>query len=229
VFGKLRDALDRALSGLESRMDADPGEEIARLLAEMRDELIEAKARLPELEKQIRTLEAARAEEEKSAEDSARRARQAMAIDDRETVEVALRFEARHRARSGVLKQKIEAAEAELALQRQTVTEMTAQLKEAIARRESLRVRARRARGAERVRGAGYSSVDEFERLAEEIERGGDVDSALREVDQELESGGEDRGASGTAGEPLDREELAELQLRELKRRMAEGKEGSEK
>lgn len=224
MFRKLREALDAALSALESR-SGDPREDITNLLAAMREELIEAKARLPELEENLNALRASREREFQSAEDCARRARQALAIDDQETVEVALRHEARHRTRVDLYDRKIEAAEAELAVQRQTVTDMTAQLKESLAQRESLEVRARRARSTEQLRGSRHSSADRFDRLAEEIEQEDDLLRAQREVEEELGSPG---GRDARREEAIDPEQLAEWQLRELKRRMADegGREG---
>lgn len=217
MFRKLRQALDAALSALESRAGGTGGD-IDRLLAAMREELIETKAQIPVLEQQVRSLEAARERELGRAEDCARRARQALSIDDRETVEVALRFEARHRTQVDVFDQKIEAARAELALQRQTVREQTAQLKSALARKGALAAQARRAGTTERLRGSRHSSLDAFERMEEEIERGEELGSASREVEEDL---GPPAGQE-EAGSPLDHDELAELQLRELKRRMEE-------
>ncbi len=228
MFRKLKEALDSALSALESRSGGGAGGDLHKLLAAMREELIESKARLPELEQQIRSLQGARARELESAEDCHRRAQQALAIDDQETVEVALQFEARHRTRVEVCDQKIEAAEAELALQRQTVSDMTAQLKAAMARSESLEIQARRAGATESLRGSGHSSVDEFDRMAEAIGREDDLGAARREVDLELDEKGEADGAYGEPEGPIDPEELAELQLRELKRRMARDPGGKE-
>lgn len=218
MFRKLRQALDAALSALESR-SGGAGEDIDELLAAMREELIETKAQLPVLESQIRSMEAARERELGEAEQCARRARQALAIDDQETVEVALRFEARHRTQVDVFDQKIEAARAELALQRETVQEQTAQLKSALARKDALAAQARRAGTTERLRGSRYSSIDAFDRMEEEIERGDEVGSAAREVEEGLAG---TRTPPAEVEAPIDAEDLADFQLRELKRRMRE-------
>ena len=53
MFGKLKKKLDQLLTSLENKAGANPGEDITRLLAGMREELIEAKATIPELEKHI--------------------------------------------------------------------------------------------------------------------------------------------------------------------------------
>ena len=159
--------------------------------------------------------------EVKQADDCHRRAVQAQKIGDEETVEVALRFEAKHRVAVDVWVQKIEAAEAELGMQLQTVEEQTEQLKEARARKDVIAIQARRAGSTERMRGGGRSSADEFDRLADAIEREGDLSEASRAVDNDLD-GGYDPHDFGDEGPSLSKEELAELQLRELKRRMKE-------
>jgi phage shock protein A len=222
MFRKIKEALDAALSALESR-SGSPAEDLDQMLAAMREELIETKARLPELEKQIQTLQAGRARTLEKAEETSRRAKQALAIDDPETVEVALRFEARYRTEVEVYEQKIEAAQAELVLQHQTVADMTAQLKAALARKDSIGIQARRAGSTERLRGSEYSSVDDFDRLADEIERQEEVGTVERDMDLELEGLGDATGRDRT----VDPEELAEFQLRELKRRMNREGDGS--
>ncbi len=211
MFNRFKQAIDRALSSLESR-SGGPERDADEILRSMREELIDAKAHLPKLEATLRELEVTRAAEERKAHDCGRRALQADEIGDRETVEVALRYEAKHRGRAEVCVQKIEAAQAEFALQQQTVREMTRQLKEATANRGTLEARARRARATESLRGGGDSAADEFDRLADEIED--DIRDA--EVGAELD---DVLGGSASRVEP---EDLADAQLEELKRRMAE-------
>jgi len=221
MFGKLKRRLEELLSALEDRTGADPGDEITRALAGMREELIDAKATLPELEKQITALDRLREREVERAKDSARRGGQAAAIGDQETVEVAARFEAKHLERAEVYAQKLEAAKAELALQRRNVAEMTTQFKAAMKRRETLIVQARRAKATEGLRGGRHSSVDEFDRMEREIldteleaSAASDLQDALDGLDVEgFESA-------------LDPEDLAEAQLEELKRRMARDDDG---
>jgi phage shock protein A len=217
MFGKLKAKLEGLLSALEDRTGSDPGEDITRLLAGMREELIDAKASLPGLEKQIVALGRLAEKERERAEDAARRGGQAAAIGDVETVEVAARFEAKHRERANVYSQKQDAARAELALQRRAVSEMTSQFKSAMNRREALVAQARRAKTTENLRGGAASPLDEFDRMAREIEdeelqasANLDVEDALEGLDPEFEP---------------DPEKLAELQLEELKRRMSDDDE----
>lgn len=225
MFRKLREAIDAALATLEGKTGQAHREDIDRLLSGMRDELIDAKSRIPVLEKDLQKLRLGLEREEKQADDCHRRARQAQEIGDEETVEVALRFEAKHRVAIDVWVQKIEAAEADLAMQRQNVAEMTDQLKSATARRDSLTIRSRRAGSTERMRGGRQSSVDEFDRLAGAIERDDDLGSARREVDLDLDPDAAldldfDAAGVGDAKSGPSRDELAEIQLEELKRRM---------
>jgi phage shock protein A len=232
MFRKLRAAIESAINALE-RPGQPSRENIDDLLAGMREELIETKARIPVLENQLDGLRKQHERELRSAEDCHRRALQAQPIGDDETVEVALRFEAKHRVAADVCVQKIEAAEAELAMQRQNATEMTEQLKAARAGRDALAIQARRAGATGSLRGGGRSAADEFDRMVDAIEREEDVGAAERALDRELgEASGRASGAddafddwaAGGAGRQPSRDELAELQLEELKRRIAEEK-----
>lgn len=222
MFRKLKKKIEAALDALEGRSRGDPRAEVARLLAGMRDELIEARATLPGLEKQIEGYRAVRERELRETESCVRRAEQARKIGDAETVEVAVRFAEKHRGRAEVAAQKLEAAEAELALQKRSVAEMTEQLKSALARRDAIAAQARRTGATESLRGGRRSAVDDFDRIVEGIEDADLAAAASRDVEEafeDLEGGG--------AGGALDPEELAELRLRELKRRIRESDPGS--
>jgi phage shock protein A len=221
MFKKLKEAIESALGALEGRAGDTTREDVEKLLDGMREELIETKARIPVLEDQVEKLKLAHSREIKQAEDCHRRAVQAQSIGDEETVDVALRFEAKHRVAVDVWVQKIEAAEAELAMQQQTVEEQTEQLKEARAQKDVLAIQARRAGSTERMRGGGRSSVDEFDRLADAIEREDDLGAASRAVESDLD-GGYDPDDLGDERPSLSKEELAELQLERLKRQMKE-------
>ena len=227
MFEKLKQAIDRALSSLEAKSGGDD-QEVRDLLAGMREELIQAKARVPVLEEDLEKVRRAREAELKRAADCERRAKQALAIDDEDTVRVALEFEQKHRKRAEMLAQKAAAAEEELQLQREAVADMTRRFKEAMSRRDALGIRRRRASATRDLRGGGESAADTFDRLAERIERGESLHDAAREVDREL-----DGGLDPDLEAELDRlavesdpEDLAERQLEELKRRLAE-EEGS--
>ena len=214
MFRRLKEKIESALEALEGRSPGDPRQEVDRLLAGMREELIEARAALPGLEKQISDLRAIRARELREVESCIRRAEQARKIGDDETVEVAVRFAEKHRSRAEVAAQKLEAAEAELAMQERSVREMTDQLKSALARRDAIAAQARRAGATDSLRGGRPSAVDDFDRIVEGIEDAEQRAAAARDVEEAFED------LEGGAGGELDPEELAELRLEELKRRM---------
>lgn len=230
MFRKLKDAIDGALSALEGR--TGDAEDVDRLLGGMRDELIEAKAALPRLEQGIEKLRKMEASEKKRAADCVRRAGQAKDIGDAETLRVAVEFAERHQDRAVVYAEKIKAAQAELAMQRKTVSEMTEQLKSAVTHRDVLKVRSRRSSSTESLRGGDGGAAAQFDRMAQDIEDTTSQAEAERELDDELGLGdpgsyrGRGSASAGTgerAGAPgIDPSDLAELQLEELKRRMAE-------
>lgn len=218
MFGRVRRALEDALSRLESRTGSAE-EDVDRLLASMREELIEAKTRIPEQEALAERYERERAVEKRKAEDCVRRASQAEKIGDAETVRVAERFARQHLERVAVLERKIEATEAEIEFGRREIRDMMAQLKDARARRDALAIQARRARGTERVRGSRPEAFDAFDRVADRTERASDLDDARRELDRELDPVARDATELRDLGR-RDREADAEFMLDELKRRM---------
>ncbi|TFG64129.1 MAG: hypothetical protein E4H28_05545, partial [Gemmatimonadales bacterium] len=91
MFKKLKSAIDSALSSLEGRSGRQ-GEDIDRLLAGMREELIDAKATTPRLEAALEKLRSRHANERSKGEDCVRRAGQAEEIGDTETQRVAVEF-----------------------------------------------------------------------------------------------------------------------------------------
>lgn len=220
MFKKLRQALDEALGSLEERFGGTAEEDVERLIHAMREELVDAKASLPELERQVRGMEARRVAELKRAEDAVRRADQADKIGDMETVEVAVRFAEQHKSRAEMLQQKREAAEAELHLKRVEIEEMTRQLKSARAQKDALLMRARRAKTSQRLHEASGGATGAFDRFEESLTRDADLAAAREEVERDV--GGEDaeleeefRGL-GTRRYEFEGEEL----LEKLKRKM---------
>jgi phage shock protein A len=190
MFKKLRQALDDALSSLEERMGGTSEEDVERLIHAMREELVEAKTRLPELERQVKGMEARRRAELKRAEDAVRRADQADKIGDMETVEVAVRFAEQHKSRAEMLLQKREAAEAELHLKRVEIEEMTRQLKSARSQKDALLMRERRAKTSQRLNEASGSAGKAFDRFEDDLTRDADLAAAREEVERDL--GGDD-------------------------------------
>lgn len=210
--------LDQALDHLESKMDDVSDDDVHRLIGAMRDELVETKARLPELEELLESQIRQADREKEQARVADRRAAQAEEIGDTETVEVARRFAAQHRQRLEVLVMKAETTRAEILQVRDEIGQMTEQLKEAMTRRDALGVQQRRAKAIEN-RASRFDSVDDFDRMAERMEGVSDVDDARRELDRELDpSSAPPRRDYETEREI--REANAEEMLRELKRRM---------
>lgn len=220
MFKKLKDAIDGALSALEGRTNA--AGDVDELLGGMREELIQAKSALPRFEQGLEKLQRLQAEERKRAEDCVRRAGQARDIDDQETLRLAVEYAERHQERVRVYGEKIEAARAELALQRRTVDEMTEQLKSAMTHRDVLKVRSRRSRTTESLRGGADTAAARFDRMAEDIEDEASRAEAARDLDEEF-GGDFDAGyAPRPRAGRMDPDELAEVRLEELKRRMSE-------
>lgn len=206
---KISDALDAL--GADRPVSRD---ELDRVLGEMRQELIEARARLKGRREEVEDYE-----------------RRLEALRDRDDVgpEQLAEIEA-----------EVAKRRAELNEHRRVVAELTGQFKDAMRQRDVLPARDRRARASEKLRGAAQEGIRELERLEEEIERGAAERSARREVEEALEGGtspGSGRpdaesvspgaaGAgpvSGAGDERTDeafRDAEADAMLKELKRRM---------
>ncbi|MGH7541366.1 MAG: PspA/IM30 family protein [Gemmatimonadota bacterium] len=217
MFKRVKRMLDDVLDHLEGSGGVSD-DDVDRLIAAMRDELVATKTRIPELEELLRSQLGQADRERAEAEACDRRARQAEEIGDAETVEVARRFEAQHRQRLEVLVMKAETTRAEILQHRDEVVQMTDQLKKAIARRDALGIQSRRA-GAIGTRAARDDASDAFDRMAERVEGATDIDEARRELDRELDPLAEP-APSDYAAERMRREQDAEQMLRELKRRM---------
>ena len=189
MLGRLRHTLSKALDALEGGR-AVSREEIDRILAGMREELIEARAGLRKREEEVEDFE-----------------QRLAGLRDRPDVDAAQLAE---------LEAEVEARRAELEEERDEVEALTDRFQEAVRRRDILLTRDRRTRAAETVREAGEEGIREFEQVEDEIHRDALEAEAERELEEELEGPG-DRGA---APEEAFREAEAEETLRELKRRM---------
>ena len=219
MFRKVKRLLDQALDSLEEKLEGVSDDDVDRLIGAMRDELVETKTRIPDLEAHLESLLHQADREKAEAEDCQRRAEQAETIGDAETLEVARRFEGQHRHRLEVLVMKAEATRAEILQHRDEVEQMTSQLKDAMTRRDTIGVQSRRAKAIE-SRTAGFDAVDEFDRMAERVSRESDVDSARQELDEELDPLASRPSRTDYRPDRAQREADAEEMLRELKRRM---------
>lgn len=177
MFENLRNAFREALDNFNKELDRDqvPGA-VDRLLAGMRDELADAKVRIKELEDQIARADAESAREKKEAETARRRGTLAAGIDDKETVQLAEQYAARHEERQRILEQKGAALRQELVIRQKEVEEMLAQVKEAQAKRDGLAATSGRT-GARESLGAADDLFAELDRMAEAI---GDEDARAK-------------------------------------------------
>lgn len=125
MFERLRDAVRAALEA------ATPPGNLRELARQMREAVVDAKVAVQEMRAALARTEVELKVESQRLSDAERRGRLAGEIQDRETVEVAERFAARHRERVGVLERKLAAQREELALAERDLAEMQAQLKSA--------------------------------------------------------------------------------------------------
>ena len=180
MFEDLREALRDLLSG-----NVAPNERRA-VLADMRETLVRARLGLDDLRRGVEETRKRLAQEVREHETAERRRTLASEIGDKETETIAVRFAAHHAERVAVFQRKLDSQEAELALVDGEVTEMTAQLKAAMA-------------------GAG-SGLRDSAPSAESL--GGDDESLRAELDGMRRA--ETRAARDAAAE----ERLAELKRR---------------
>ncbi len=123
------------LDGLKARLDQllreRAGSDPRAYAAGMREAIIEAKVGLARMTEAIAASERELAAERKQLEDAERRGRLAAAVPDRETVQVAERFAAKHRGRIEVLVRKIVVQRDELALAQREIEDMAAEVRQA--------------------------------------------------------------------------------------------------
>jgi hypothetical protein len=186
LFERLRTALHAALDA------ATPPGDLRDLTRQMQEAVVEAKVAVRGTEDTVVRTERELGEERQRLADAERRGRLAAEIQDRETVDVAQRFVAKHRARVGVLEHKLAALREELALAQRELADMQAQL----------------------VRAARDRPVTEAERSAErawrDLATAGGARPATDGRDELLQSE-LDRAA---------REAAADRQLQELKKKL---------
>ena len=190
------DAIRRRLSDLMDALGGDDPvsrEEMDRVLAGMREELIEHRARLRGREEEVESYR--------------RRLEQLRGRADVDAVRLA------------ELEARVAEREAELAEERAAVRELTDRFTEAVRRRDLLLASDRRTRASETVRDADRGAAEDFDRLEEEIEDEARELAARRELERDLEGG--DEAADAGVERELEEAEADEL-LRRLKREMGE-------
>src|SRR5450759_3837398 len=177
---------------LNDLMDrATPPEERRAVLTRMKQTLVQARMGLDDLRGGVAITRQRLEVEVRELETMRRRKSAATAINDAETVALAEKHEAVHAERTDVLRRKLEAQEAELVMVEREVSEMKAELKQAV-------MGAGSAAGtiADDARAEAEAVLDEGAGVAEEID------------------------ALSRAGKRSAREAEAEQKLAELKRRM---------
>ena len=108
-------------------------EERRAIASRMKDTLVQARLGLDDLRDGLAKARQRLANEERELETVRRRKQLAEGIKDRETTELAAKYEQMHAERSEVLRKKVAAQEAEVALAEREVAEMSAELKAVIA------------------------------------------------------------------------------------------------
>ena len=195
MFEKMRETLSDLMDALGGDR-ALSRDEVDRVLSGMREELIEARARLKGREEEVADYE-----------------RRLDALRERGDVEPGQLAE---------LEREVARRRAEMEEERRAVGEMSERFREAVRRRDVLVAKDRRSRASETVREAGEEEVRKFERFEERVEDEAHRAEGGREVEEALEGGGPGPGG-GDADDELEetfRDARSEEQLRELKRRM---------
>lgn len=187
MLGKLRHTLSKALDALEGGR-AVSREEIDRVLAGMREELIEARAGLRKREEEVDDFE-----------------QRLAGLRERDDVDPAQLAE---------LEAEVEARRAEVEEERDEVEALTDRFQEAVRRRDILLTRDRRSRASETVRQAGEEEVRRFEQVEDEIHRDALEAEAEQELEEELEGPREAPGAEETFREVEADDMLRDLKRR---------------
>jgi phage shock protein A len=220
MFESLRAAFREAIRNFTHELHRDEvPEAVDRLVAGMKQETADAKARLRELEDGIERARAEAARETQEIETCRRRERMALNIGDQETARVAGEYAEKHERRRTVLNQKAEALTRELELRRVEVEEMIGKIREAEKSRDSLTAAAGRTQARRSVR-EGEDLFEELDRMADQLGGGASrepADDVLDELDRELDSKAYDESF-----ERPQRSDDVDEKLAELKRRMGQ-------
>lgn len=217
MFDNLRNAFREAIENFNKEMARDQvPEAVDGLLAGMRAEVVEAQARVRELEGQIARATAEAKREKTEAATAHRRCKLAEDIGDAETAKVAAEYAAGREERHRVLEQKAAAMKEELAIRTREVQEMLLKVKEAQAKRDGLAASAGRT-GARESLHAADDLFSELDRMAEKI---GHEDARAQAAEEFADL---DLDADPDFAPPPPPEVDLDQRLEELKRRMGRG------
>lgn len=127
VFDGFRRSFDELLTR------ATRPEERRIVASRMKETLVQARMGLDDLRAGLDKAKERLAAEERELETTRRRKTLAEGINDRETVDIAAKYEQMHGERADVLRQRVAAQEAELSLAERDVAEMATELKAVLA------------------------------------------------------------------------------------------------
>lgn len=158
VFENLRHSFDELLNR------AAKPEERRIVASRMKDTLVQATVALNDMRDGLARSRERLAQEERELQTVRRRKQLAEGIGDRETVDIAAKYEQMHAERVEVLRQKLAAQEAELVLAQRDVDSMSAQLK-AVLNGAAAPANSLNEPAAEAAAGASSSLRDEIDSL----------------------------------------------------------------
>lgn len=187
VFDGFRRSFDELLNR------ATRPEERRIVASRMKDTLVQARMGLNDLRDGLEKARERLAAEERELDTVRRRKTLAEGINDQQTVDIAAKYEQMHAERVDVIRQRVAAQEAELALAERDVAAMSAELKAVLAGTDS--------------RGASSPALD----TADELDTDANAENAA--LRDEIDSLGRTRARE-------EREADASRRLDELKRRM---------
>lgn len=186
------DGFRRSFDDLLAR--ATKPEERHLVASRMKETLVQARLGLDDLRGGLETARKRLAAEETELETVRRRKHLAEGINDAETVNIAAKYEQMHAERVEVLRQKVSAQEAELALAERDVEQMTTELRGVLSGtdpRASSRIDAARAEAeAEAAASAGDASLkselDSLGRARAQADREADAARRLDELKRRM-------------------------------------------
>lgn len=191
MFRKLREKIEQALARREAERPISR-DDLDDLLHKMREEVIQLRARIPKVEKEVARIDAQVQETIRRAERAHQAAREAQAADRADEAGRAMEATQRALKQAEDLKQQAAEAHADLAEMRAEAADKLDRLKEAQRNRSVLLARSRRAGTARRLDEAlrgPESGIRRFERAEEDLETAEDLAAAADEVDELLGGG----------------------------------------
>lgn len=194
------DSFRQSLEDLMNR--ATPPEERREIVVRMRATLVQAKAAVHEMRDALEKTRARLALEERELETIRRRKQLAEGIGDKETVEIASRYEQVHSERAEIVRRKVDAQQAELSLAEREVETMSTELKSVMAGAgapsSSASIDPGPAAGDGPDSGALREEFDALRRTRDRSQREAEADRRLEELKRKMGGGGGDDRTGGS-------------------------------